>query len=373
MKILFLCKRQYMQKDVIDDRYARLYELPNQLAYQSNEVRCVCLSYRFRKEGEFKHFDKEGSSLIWSSVNLGTFIFPGLIRYIYSVFFLIRSFKPDAILGSSDCPMVILTGMFAHIFNIPYFIDLYDNYESFGLAKILGILPLYRGAIKHSTGVSCVSEPLSEHIRQRYGHANVLTLESTITGDDFYPQDKQQARKTMGLPCEAKIIGVAGSLDYGRGINLLYDSFLELAKKHPDLHLALAGQTDVASPIPQHPRIHYLGMLPHKDIVSFYSALDLAVVCMRDTEFGRYAFPQKTYEILACKTPILTARLGALKQTLKAHPQCLYEPDNQSDLEAKITYLLENPTAINIEIPTWRDQADKLISWVQVNLQLNPT
>ncbi len=269
--------------------------------------------------------------------------------------------------------MVILTGIFARFLNIPYFIDLYDNYESFGLAKIHGVLPLYRWTIKHSTGVSCVSEPLCEYIRQHYNHPNVLKLESTITGDDFYPQDKQLARTSMALPYEAKIIGVAGSLNYGRGIKLLYGSFLELAKKHPDLHLALAGPTDAGSPIPQHSRIHYLGLLPHKDISSFYNALDLAVVCMRDTEFGRFAFPQKTYEILACKTPILTAKLGALKQTLKAYPQCLYEPDNQSDLEAKITYLLENPIAINIEIPTWRDQANKLNLWIQDNLQLKST
>ena len=362
-----------MQKDVIDDRYARLYELPNQLAYHGNEVIGVCLSYRIRKEGEFKHYYEENASLTWYSYNLGVFIFPGLIRFSYSVFCLIRSFKPDFILGSSDCPMVILTGIFSRVLNIPYFIDLYDNYESFGLAKMPGILPLYRWAIKHSNGVSCVSEPLSEYVRQSYGHSNVLTLESTITGEDFYPQDKQLARTSVALPCEAKIIGVAGSLDYGRGINLLYDSFLELAKKRPDLHLALAGPTDASSPIPKHSRIHYLGILPHKDISSFYNALDLAVVCMRDTEFGRYAFPQKTYEILACKTPILTAKLGALKQTLRAYPQCLYEPDDQSDLEAKITYLLENQIAINIEIPTWRDQANKLILWIQVNLQLKPT
>jgi glycosyltransferase involved in cell wall biosynthesis len=353
-----------MQKDVIDDRYARLYELPNQLAYQGNEVRGVCLSYRIRKQGEFKHFEKENSSLIWNSVNLGAFIFPGLIRFSYSVFFLIRSFKPDAILGSSDCPMVILTGIFARFFNIPCFIDLYDNYESFGLAKIPGVLPLYRWAIKHSTGVSCVSEPLSEHIRQLYGHLNVLTLESTIMGGDFYPQDKQLARTSMALPCGAKIIGVAGSLDYGRGINLLYNSFLELAKKHPDLHLALAGTTDSMSPIPQHSRIHYLGLLPHKDIVSFYNALDLAVICMRNTDFGRYAFPQKTYEILACKTPVLAAKLGALQHTFRDYPQCQYEPDNQNDLEAKIANLLENPVIINIPIPTWQDQVKKLLSWI---------
>jgi teichuronic acid biosynthesis glycosyltransferase TuaC len=371
MKILFLSKRQYMQKDVIDDRYARLYELPNQLVHEGHEVLGVCLSYRKRQEGVFHHYQDGNSSLSWRSYNIGLIIIPGLINYIVSVFSVIRSFKPDVILGGSDCPIVILTAIFARCLNLPYFTDLYDNYESFGLAKIPGILSLYRWAIKHSAGVSCVSEPLSDYIRQRYGHQNVLTLESTVIGGDFYSQDKQLARAGMGLPTSAKIIGVAGSLNLGRGVNLLYESFIHLAERLPDLHLALAGPTDPASPIPKHPRIHYLGLLPHKDIVNFYNALDLAVVCMRDTEFGRYAFPQKTYEILACKTPIVAANLGALKQTFKDYPQCLYEPDNQSDLQAKIENLLQNPVSINIPIPTWQDQAKKLLTWFHVTLSSN--
>ncbi|MDZ4152215.1 glycosyltransferase, partial [Methylicorpusculum sp.] len=84
----------------------------------------------------------------------------------------------------------------------------------------------------------------------------------------------------------------------------------------------------------------------------------------RDTEFGRYAFPQKTYEILACKTPILSARLGALKQTLKEYPQCLYEPENQADLSEKIVNLLNNPSVVDIHIPTWSDQAQRLAEWL---------
>jgi hypothetical protein len=39
MRIAFLCKRQYMGKDVILDRYARLYEIPYQLARLGHTVR----------------------------------------------------------------------------------------------------------------------------------------------------------------------------------------------------------------------------------------------------------------------------------------------------------------------------------------------
>ena len=369
MKIFFLHKRQYMQKDVIDDCYARLYELPNQLARQGHQVMGLCLSYFKREEGVSLHYQEQAGSLEWRSINLGMFIILGLSRYIKTVFPLIKSFKPDVILGSSDCPMVILAALFSRLTSTPYFIDLYDNYESFGLAKIPGILPLYRWAIKGAKGVCCVSEPLSAYIRQRYGHDNVITIESTIKGGDFYPQDKITARTAFNLPINPKILGVAGSLNKERGIGLLYQSFLKLADKYSHLHLALAGPVDTKAPIPVHPQIHYLGLLPHESVSDFYSALDLAVVCMRDTEFGRYAFPQKTYEILACKTPIVTARLGALGEVFKDYPQCLYEPDNQADLEDKIECLLLNPQVIDIPIPTWRDQAVKLLDWIKLSVQ----
>jgi teichuronic acid biosynthesis glycosyltransferase TuaC len=364
MKIIFFTKRQYMHKDVIDDRYARVYELPNQLAQQGHQVRGICLSYSKRKEGRFEHYHENGGLLEWYSYNLGHLIALGFWRYLQNVEVLLRDFKPDVLLGCSDCPHAVITAYLARRFNIPYFIDLYDNYESFGLAKIPGILPLYRSALKNATGVSCVSEPLSGFIRQRYRHANVLTLESTISGGDFYPRDRFESRNRFNLPENAKLIGVAGSLHRNRGIGLLYDSFLQLAESDPALHLALAGPNDASCPIPEHPHIHYLGLLPHQDVNIFYNALDLAVVCMRDTEFGRYAFPQKTYEIVACKTPILTARLGALQQTLKDYPQCLYVPENQADLSEKIVNLLHNPSAVDIPIPTWKDQAKRLAEWL---------
>jgi hypothetical protein len=38
MRVVFLCKRRYMAKDVIVDRYARLNEIPRQLANLGHQV-----------------------------------------------------------------------------------------------------------------------------------------------------------------------------------------------------------------------------------------------------------------------------------------------------------------------------------------------
>lgn len=366
MNIVFFCKRHYMQKDVIVDRYARLYEFPTQLALLQHNVLGICLSYRPSKTGLFSQTDDQHQALDWYSFNCDKIVLLKLIRYIYNSYKLINEFKPDYLLGSSDCIHIVFTALYARLFRIPYYVDLYDNYESFGLAKLPGLLTLYRYSIKKAKGICCVSETLADYIRQRYRHENVITLESTITGEDFFPQDKLKCRDVLALPCRARIIGLAGALDSSRGIGMLYESFLTLAGTDPSLHLALAGPLDDHCPIPFHPRIHYFGILAHEQIPAFYNALDLAVVCLRDTEFGRYAFPQKTYEILACKTPILAARVGALAETFKNYPDCLYDPEDANDMRIKIVHMLNKPYQIDMPIPTWSDQVKRLAGWIEI-------
>ncbi|NJA06941.1 glycosyltransferase family 4 protein [Methylococcaceae bacterium WWC4] len=364
MKIAFLCKRHYMQKDVIDDRYARLYELPKQLALIGHHIQGICLGYHRCTSGHFIHINNNSSSLEWHGFDAGRLIISGLLNYFANTFLLIKQFKPDILLGSSDCLHTIITALFAKLFNIPYYLDLYDNYESFGLAKLPGLLPLYRLAIRNAKGISCVSEPLADYIRQRYQHRNIITLESTITGNDFFPQNKTLCRQHLNLPAHAKLIGLAGSLDKNRGVDLLYAGFLQLADNDSSVHLVLAGPTDPSCPIPNHPRVHYLGLLPHRQINGFYSALDLAMICLRDGEFGRYAFPQKTYEILATETPILATNVGAVGQTFRDHPECLYTQDDLADFCNKASYLLNSGYTVRLPIPSWADQARRLIEWI---------
>ncbi len=354
-----------MQKDVIDDRYARLYELPNQLARNGHQVQGVCLSYRKKDEGEFVHFEEEPGLLSWHSFNLGYLLFPGLVNYLKNLKQLVESFEPDVLVGSSDCPHVIITAWVSRKLNIPFFIDLYDNYESFGLAKIPGMTKGYRWALKQARGVACVSGVLSDYIAENF-NSNVLTLESTIDPLVFRAKERSMARQTLKLPANAKLIGLAGSLNKNRGIKLLYHSFLKLAEQYSDLYLVLAGPIDNSYPPPKHERVIYLGLLPHDQMPDFYSALDLATICMVDTEFGRFAFPQKTYEILACCTPLVTASIGALERTLADYPECLYDAENQTDFMQKIVNQLQTPCVPALLIPSWEDQAALLESFIML-------
>ena len=55
-----------MSKDVILDKYARLYEMPHQLSLLGREVACFCLSYQSHAEGIWDETTAQ-KKLLWSS------------------------------------------------------------------------------------------------------------------------------------------------------------------------------------------------------------------------------------------------------------------------------------------------------------------
>ena len=360
MRVGVLWKRRYMGHDVIDDRYARLYALPSGLAESGHSVRVFCLGYR--PAAPVRRVDPVAGpgELVWFGYNAGPLGFAGLFGYRRSVIAELRALAPDVLLGGSDAVHVVLTGYFARLLSVPYVIDLYDNFESFGLTRLPGMLPLYRRALRQAGAISTVSETLEDYVRSLVPDVPVITLESTIDPQRFVPCDQQTSRAQLGLPAQGRLVGVCGGLDRSRGIGRVYEAFLALAATDPALRLVLAGDPDGHAPPPDHPRLHLLGRIPHERMPLFYSALDLALVPLLDTAFGRYAFPQKCYEIMGCRIPILAARVGAMKRTLADYSECLYDPEHPTELATRIRRQLTVPVIPRVVIPSWRDQAVRL-------------
>jgi glycosyltransferase involved in cell wall biosynthesis len=126
------------------------------------------------------------------------------------------------------------------------------------------------------------------------------------------------------------------------------------------MHLALAGPREAGVRIPRRGNVHDFGILPPDRVPLLINSLDVAVSCYRDSAQGRYSFPQKAYEIIACKTPIVAAAVGTMKELLASHPECLFEPDSPESLAQAIRRQLANPTILDLQVPTWSDTARKL-------------
>lgn len=353
MRIAFLCKRRYMSKDVIVDRYARLYEIPFQLAKLGHHVTGFCLSYQDQGDIQETH-DAPPGQLHWESQSLGRLYAPALITYPYRLLHRLREFAPHLLIGASDIPHVVLSAWLAKKLERPYAVDLYDNFEGFGQARVPGMVTALRRAVRNAALVTTTSKPLKDFVVDVYhAHGDVVSMPSTVDKTVFQPLNKAACRKSLGLPVNVPLIGTAGGLYRDKGVETLYEAWKIIERRHRDVHLVLAGPIDPQFPPPVGDRVHYLGSLPHARTAELFNALDVGAICILDTPFGRYCFPQKAYEMLACGLPVAAARVGAMADLLADMPSALYQAANPDSLASTLLAQLKSPLTATVVIDDW--------------------
>lgn len=354
MRIAFLCKKKYTGHDVILDKYGRLYEIPRQLARMGHVVRGYCLDYHSSGHARSTH---EGSSgrLEWESRCVGGISRPFLLLYPRLILQQLRQFKPDIIIGASDIPHVALATWLSSKTGIPCAIDLYDNFEGFGQARIPGFMRALHHAIHQADLIIAVTPQLEHMLRDRHSpSAPILVMPNGLDKTIFQPQDKNHARSYLNLPLAAPLlVGTAGHLHRDKGIECVYQAWSHIAAAREDVHLVLAGPAEKGFLPPEGERIHYLGNLSQADVASLFNALDVGVVSVLDSAFGRYCHPQKAFEMLACGLQVVAADVGATADLFSSAPERLFRPNCAESLASVVLQQLAQPTRISLPIHDW--------------------
>ena len=351
MRILILTKRQYTSKDLIDDRFGRLREIPLALGQMGHKVQGLCLSYSKRNEG----YIKDGP-VLWKSINATRLKLPGLLRFVIEAQKLAK--KSDIIWAFSDSFYGIIGYFISLKYHTPLVFDLYDNFEYYLMAKLPGLRQLYRKVVKNCDAVTCVSRPLSRLVKSYGRQDRLFVIENAVRKDLFKPMDKTICRKKLNLPNNKILVGTAGALTGNRGFQYLLSAFDILKTRYPDLQLALAGPRDIS--IPHNSRIHDLGILPMEKVPLLLNSLDVAVICNRENDFGRYCFPQKAVEVMACDVPLIAARVGSMEELFADHPNWLFMPDNALHLAHVLENRFVDRKTEYISPPTWLNLANRL-------------
>ncbi|WP_299979451.1 glycosyltransferase family 4 protein [Desulfobacula sp.] len=356
LNIFVISKRQYTNRDLIDDRFGRVRNIPYELAKRNNKVYGLCLSYQ--KKAELTIHD---GSVEWESMNIGTLKIPGLLRFYRKADVYAR--KSDIILAFSDSIYGIIGYLLAKKYDIPLVFDLYDNFEYFKIGRLPVVKQIYRRVVRKCDGVTCVSSPLAKLVKS-YGREKAMAVIENAAQDNlFKPLDKKYCRQSLNLPVNAILVGTAGALCSNRGISSLFKAFDLLKDKYPELHLVVAGPRDIDIPVGK--KIHDLGVIPHETVPLLFNAMDVAVVCNKNNKFGQYCFPQKAREIMACGVPIIAADIGGACDLLMDNPEWLFKPDNVEDLTKVLENRLNYQTTNYKNIKSWSDismQLEKLLN-----------
>jgi len=358
MRVLVLCKRQYTGKDLLDDRYGRLFELPAGLTARGHEV--AGLTWSYRRRGASYRLD---GGVRWWSVDA----WPTPFAHPRQLFEIAMKFRPDVIWASSDAFHALLAARLRKKLGLPVVIDLYDDYESFGLTALPGVHRLFRHACMQVDALSVVSHALASTVQSRLSHAPPIEIIGNGVSEMFGKMPaRDMARKRLGLPMRTQLIGTAGALDGSRGIDDLLQAFDLLRARLPDIHLVVAGPRDHMFTRALGERVIDLGILPHSDMPYLYSALDVGIVCNRDSAFGRACCPQKLVEMIACGLPVVVTEVGDAATLLRTFPASLYPPGDSATLARRLEVQLVSAAPLPATLaPQWSTLSGTLQALLQ--------
>lgn len=329
MRLLFVSKRHPQQRDLLTRPYGRFHNLPAELAALGREVRVLLPSMR-REPDEQRFFN--GVDWRSRSISLNPLHALAWIRLEA------LDFKPDWVVGFSDTWCGWLALCAARHCQARLLVDAYDDYEAY-MPWNLPLHQLWRSAVRNADRVTAAGPQLAarlDALRPGRVRSEILPM---VADAGFVPMDRATCRSRLSLPSQAPLLGYFGGWGEMRGTHLLLDAFRQVQASRPDTRLVLSGRPpeDVAGQA----GIIALGYLPDEDLPVVMNAVDVACVISANTRFGRFSYPVKLCEAMACAVPVVATATDPIRWMLADHPGCLVPVGDARAFAARVLALLD--------------------------------
>lgn len=237
-----------------------------------------------------------------------------------------------------------------------------DFVRKFWLRLEKWILPRLRFAIT-------VSDPIAEAYREKYGTDFHVVYN--------YPLRKRNTR-TFPLPQMAnntRILLYQGSVNVGRGLELLISAIESMQ----EVLLVIAGDGDIREELEIYVRnrklsdkIHFTGRIPPDALNGLTSQAHAGVSLEEDLGLNyRYALPNKLFDYIQAKIPVLVSDLPEMRKLLVQYPVGLVAGSRDPESIRKQLELLlfdekkrqewkKNLTQASVQL-CWENQENKIL------------
>lgn len=211
-----------------------------------------------------------------------------------------------------------------------------------------------RWATWQARAVVTVSETARHDIVKVFGvpPSRVHVVPDAVT-PDFRPlEPRDVALATLerhGLGRETPFILYVGGISPHKNLSTLIDAYMRLVAEGAfgGTHLVLVGDIQADSFLSNYPqlravvaqsgygeRVHFTGFVPDTELVQLYNAAQVAVLPSLAEGFGLPAL-----EAMACGTPVIVSRAGALPEVVGAAGR-LFDPLQPAELAERLRELL---------------------------------
>jgi len=171
-----------------------------------------------------------------------------------------------------------------------------------------------------------------------------IVIHNGVDTKKFIPGDEVSARRRLGLPIDARIIGCAARLESVKNHDLLFRALSLLPK---DIHLALAGDGSLfqdlitlAGNLGIATRVHFLGSID--DMVSFHQAQD--VFCLASEKEG---LPLSPLEAQAVGCPVVLTDVGGCSEAACPDTGYLVPPGSEGQLAHNLAIALDTANHVD--------------------------
>ena len=198
------------------------------------------------------------------------------------------------------------------------------------------------------TQVVSVSRAVSRAMDKRYRnlHSKLVTIQNGIDTELFAHRSvKECMREKLNLPVDKPIIGTIGRLSTLKGYFVLLDSFAQIKKTTPDIHLVIIGEGELLHKLLNYKdrlnlngAVQFLGS--RNDVPELLQTMDIFV--MSSLSEG---LPLVLLEAMASNIPVVATRVGGIPEVVEDKKNGLLVPPGDSkSLAHAISTLLCNPS-----------------------------
>jgi teichuronic acid biosynthesis glycosyltransferase TuaC len=216
--------------------------------------------------------------------------------------------------------------------------------------------------------VVTVSQRLLTEAKKMLPQLNGETIYNGFDPKRFAPIDQKEARKSLQLPENRKILLFVGNLYPVKGVPFLLQAFAKIAAKDSNLHLYLIGDGPLRPTLNRlvkelgiTEQVSFMGRRPYDEIPLWINSADLLALSSLSE-----GLPSILLESMGCAKPMVATNVGGISEVLQdGQTGLLVESRHVEQLTGALQRLLIDEPDLLLEMGKKAYQASQKLTWFQ--------